>query len=113
MNNFTRDKIVRAGFLISVAFIFLSFTYAALIYNQLPPLIPLYNQLPWGIQRLADRIMIFLPVLINGIMFSANIVFAKYIYDKMPLVVRMVSVTTLFIGFMVFVFILRTTILVL
>lgn len=112
-NSFTNDKIVKAGFQLSVLLFILTFSYTIFIYNKLPPLVPVFNQLPWGVQRLGERNMIFLPLVINISMFFINLVFSKFAYDKMPLVVRMLSVTSLFLGLTVIIFIFRTSILIL
>lgn len=111
-NHLLRDRIVKISYFFSFVLIFLAFLYIIFIYQQLPPLIPVFNQLPWGIQRLGEKVMIFLPFSINLVFFIINIVFSLGIYKKMPLVVRMLSITTLFISFTVLVFLLRTTFLI-
>lgn len=112
-NNFTRDKIVKTGLLMSVILLFLAFIYTVLIYSKLPPLIPVFNQLPWGLQRIGEKVMIFIPLILNVAFIFINLIFSNVVYDKMPLVVRMLGITSLFISFTVFVFIIRTSILLL
>ena len=108
-----QDRIVKVSYISSLLLLLVAFIYTALLYGRLPPLIPIFNQLPWGMQRLADKIMIFLPIVVNSSILTVNIIFSQVVYKKMPLVVRMIGITTLFISFIVLVFLLRTTLLVL
>ena len=75
-------------------------------------MIPVFNQLPWGINRLAEKNMYFLPLGLSILMIFINIIFSRLMYEKMPLVVRMLSITTLFVSFITLIFILRTALLV-
>lgn len=109
----TKDRIVKTGFLLSLFLLLITFLYTVIFYNQLPPLIPLFNQLAWGVQRLGNKIMIFLPIVLCSVMLVSNMLFSQLIYEKMPLVVRMLSITTLFTSFIACIFIVRTTLLVL
>ncbi len=111
-NYLLQDRIVKVSYFFSLVLIFLSFIYIVFIYQYLPPLVPVFNQLPWGIARLGEKAMIFLTFGINFFIFIMNVVFSLHAYRKMPLVVRMISITTLFTGFAVLVFLLRTTFLV-
>ena len=112
-NTLTRDRIVKISNIASVFLLVLSFMYIVFVYSQLPPLIPVFNQLPWGIERLGSKIMIFLPLVINAVVLFINLLFSQMIYEKMPLVVRMMSITALFVSFITLMFVVRTTILLL
>src|SRR6266496_1061063 len=58
------DKIIRLSLQISVVLLLCAFIYSVFSYFSLPPLLPLFNQLPWGEERLGQRFEIFLPSLI-------------------------------------------------
>ncbi len=107
------DKIVKQSTFASSVFFVITLVYLAIVYRNLPPFVPLYNQLPWGVGRLGDKMMIFVPVFMAVSFFLVNMGIAKFVYEKMPLVVRMMSITTFFISFVTFIFIIRVTLLVL
>lgn len=101
------DRILYAGFLISLAFIVLAIAAVLLFYRSLPPFIPLYNQLPWGESRLGTRIEIFIPSLIGILIFGANIIFSSLFYSRIPLVARIFSITSLLVSLLLSLFIIR------
>ena len=111
-NSLIRDRIVKVSNIISLIILLLTLGYSVFIYRNLPPLIPVFNQLPWGINRLAEKNMYFLPLGLSILMIFINIIFSRLMYEKMPLVVRMLSITTLFVSFITLIFILRTALLV-
>jgi hypothetical protein len=102
------DNITQKSFFSSILIIFLSVAYILFYYSNLPPFIPLYNQLPWGEQRLASTSGILIPSLIAFIIFIFNIILSSIVYKKIPLISRMLSITTLLIAILTFLFIIRT-----
>lgn len=107
------DKIIKRSILASSILLVLSSISLLLLYRNFPPYIPLYNQLPWGVERLGDKIMIFLPNAIVLMLFIINMMLARQFYEKMPLVARMLGITTFFITLVTFIFLIRTTLLIL
>lgn len=68
------------------------------LYTKFPPLIPLFNSLSWGRDRLAPSFFIFtIPAFILSIMI-ANIFFASVSYKKHALLSRMVSINLVLIS---------------
>jgi len=102
------DRITQGSFFGSIFVIFLSVVYILFYYSSLPTFIPLYNQLPWGEQRLASTSGILIPSLLAFIIFAFNLIFSSIIYKKIPLISRMLSITTLLIAILTFLFIIRT-----
>jgi hypothetical protein len=102
------DNITQKSFFGSIFIIFLSVVYILFYYSNLPPFIPLYNQLPWGEQRLAATSGILIPSLLGFVIFIFNLILSSIIYKKIPLISRMLSVTTLLIALLTFLFIIRT-----
>jgi hypothetical protein len=107
------DKIVKQSGIASSVLLLLALLYLAVLYRSLPPFVPLFNQLPWGTERLGSKVMVFLPVVSVLVLFAVNMLVSRFIYEKMPLVVRMIGITTFFISVITFIFIIRITLLVL
>ena len=104
----TIDKIIRWGMLTAVILFFLHGIFLAIFFTSLPPVVPLYNQMPWGEPRLASKIELILPLILTaGFLLSNYFIIAK-LYATMPLVARIISVTTLLISLLAFIFIIRT-----
>ena len=110
-NHLTRDRLVKRSFLAAILLLCVGLVYTAVTFSNLPPLIPMFNQLPWGTARLADKVFIFLPIVITSIILIGNMIFSQLVYEKMPLIVRMISITSFFISFVTCIFIIRTTLL--
>ncbi|HZJ18641.1 MAG TPA: hypothetical protein VFD45_03430 [Patescibacteria group bacterium] len=106
--NTFNDRTTKRGFFFCIIIIVLSIIYVAFYYRFLPPLIPLFNQLPWGEQRLSKTIGIFIPPLIAFIIFLINLILASRFYAKAPLLSRMLAITSFLISILTFLFIIRT-----
>lgn len=106
--NILADKTAQRGFIFCMVIIALSIIYITFYYNALPPLIPLFNQLPWGEQRLSKTIGIFIPPLIALLIFLVNLIIASKFYAKSPLIARMLAITSFLISILTFLFIIRT-----
>ena len=102
------DKIIRWAMTLACLLLLLHALYLAIFYFSLPPVIPLFNQLPWGEARLGSQIEIGLPLIITGIFIIFNYVFLAKMYSTMPLVSRILSITALLGSLLSFIFIVRT-----
>lgn len=102
------DRIISRGSFITFFIIFLSVSFIVLKYNSLPPYVPLYNQLPWGEERLGASFMIFLPVLSVVFLSILNIFISATIYGKSQIISRMLTVSSLLSAFLSFLFVIRT-----
>ena len=76
LSNIKADRLTFRGFILSFFLIIITALFILINYRNLPPLIPIFNQLPWGYQRLTETWGIFIPVAILGILFIFNIIFA-------------------------------------
>ena len=110
INNLKKDKLTFRGFVISLLLTLITFLYIAINYSNLPPIIPIFNQLPWGNNRLTPTIGIFIPLLVFIAVFIFNIIFTSLIYSKNPLVARFIAAITLILAMMNLLFIFRTVI---
>jgi hypothetical protein len=112
-NKIVKDKIIRYGNAISAMLIVIELLYTLLIYKSLPPFLPLFNQMPWGEIRLGDKDLLFLPIGLACGISLINFFFSTQLYDHMPLLSRMVTITSLLINVITFIFLFRMTRLVL
>lgn len=103
-----QDKVILAGSLISFILIVTICIYILFHYGSLPPFVPLFNQLPWGNNRLGVKIMIFIPALVVFCISILNIFISSILYKRAQIMSRMLSVTSLLITFLSFLFIIRT-----
>ena len=88
------DQFVRISLLLSFIFIIPLTVIIVITYSNLPPLIPFYNSMPWGEERLvSSTVAIFLPMLLLGI-FIANVFQSAFVYSKYVLVARIVMFNT-------------------
>jgi hypothetical protein len=107
-NGFRLDKIALRGFIASFVLVVTTIIYVLINYANLPPFVPIFNQLPWGNQRLTQTQGIFIPIIIFAIIFIFNLTFAFIVYSKNPLIARMLAATTLLVAIMNFLFVART-----
>lgn len=108
INNIKADKLAFRGFIISLLLTLLTVLYILINYSNLPPLIPMFNQLPWGNSRLVATSGIFIPVIVFTVIFIFNIFFTSIVYSKSPLIARIVAAVTLILAMMNLLFIVRT-----
>lgn len=102
------DKIAKWCLILSSGILVVELMYIGFFYFSLPPVLPIYNQLPWGEQRLGSKIEIFLPFGLTLIFFVFNFILLSRLHDKLPLLSRMLSITTFLIAILSFIFIVRT-----
>lgn len=102
------DKITRIAMTLSLVLILMHISYLGFYYLSLPPLVPLYNQMPWGEARLGSKFEVLIPITITFIFFIFNTFFLTKLYSAMPLVSRMISITTMLVSLLAFIFIVRT-----
>lgn len=102
------DRIIKLSTYFSLGFLLLHLIYSAILYNFLPPFLPLFNQMPWGEERLGVKVEVFLPFLITLSFFSLNFFLSLRLYENMPLLSRILSITNLLVCVLSLIFIVRT-----
>ncbi len=102
------DKTIASAFLMNVFFIAATIVYILFFYGKFPPIIPIFNQLPWGEQRLGNTFTIFIPVLVALLIFVINIFISSYFYKKIPLISRILAAISLLAGILTFLFVIKT-----
>jgi len=107
-----QDKTITFAFFINIFFVVTTIIFILITYGRLPPFIPIFNQLPWGQERLGKTFTIFVPILVSCSIFVINIFTSSLIYKKIPLIARMLAAITLLIGILTFLFVAKTIMLV-
>lgn len=107
------DKITNIGFSIIVILIIATFTLTLFFYGKLPPYVPIFNQLPWGEERLGTTLTILVPILTALLIFILNLITSALIYKKIPLMSRMLAGTSLLVTVLTFLLVIKTIILIL
>ncbi len=102
------DKILFRLSVLTFIFITISILFTIIKFSDLPPVVPVFNQLPWGEDRLSERVGIFLPIAVMILIFGTNSVASAMIYEKTPLISRMLSVTSFLVSLLGLLFIFRT-----
>ena len=102
------DKIIRYGTFLSMAIILFALIYIGIIYRQLPPVIPLYNQMPWGQDRLGTKPEFFILPAVALFILIGNSFLSSILYVRMPLVARSLAITCLLVSLLAGIFIFRT-----
>jgi hypothetical protein len=108
-NEIKKDKVMSGGFILTFIIVIISLVYILISFGSLPPYIPLFNQLPWGDQRLGTTIMIFIPLAVALFIVILNTFICYSIYKKSQIISRMLTIANVLITFLSFLFILRTT----
>lgn len=107
-NDVRGDRVLFRGFAINFFIILLTFLYILLSFRNLPPFLPLFNQLPWGEQRIAETIWIFIIPFLSFIIFILNLIYSELTYRKIPLVPRILVVTSFIVSILALLFVVRT-----
>lgn len=102
------DKTIAFVFFLNGLFIITIIIFTLFSYGRLPPFVPIFNQLPWGEQRLGTTITIFIPVLVALLILLINIFTSTIIYKKIPLISRMMAAISLLISILTFLFVVKT-----
>ncbi|MEK7450573.1 MAG: hypothetical protein AAB662_01380 [Patescibacteria group bacterium] len=105
--NILQDQTTKRIFIANLLLIIFTFALIGFYYRNLPPFIPIFNQLPWGEQRLGSTATIFIPPLIAFLVFICNIIIAELAYEKIPLVSRMLATVSLLAEILIFLFIIK------
>ena len=107
-----KDKLVLISFLFVLTIGVIYVIFLLLTYRQLPPLVPLFNQIPWGAERLGVKIQLFFPFGIASAAIFTNTVLLLFVSQDMPLVTRLVSLTNFLIALFALLIVIRTVLIV-
>lgn len=102
------DKIIKTGMFASAIIIAVELIYIGFLFLSLPPLLPVFNQLPWGPERLGPKISIFIPTGLTFAFLVLNFFAIARLHEQSPLLSRIISITTLLISVLSLIFVFRT-----
>lgn len=102
------DKLLQRLFILSFVLIALTVIFILINYSKLPPLLPVFNQLPWGEERLGSTIGIFIPSVAVFLILIINIFLSVFSYSRFPLIARMLAITSFLSSILTLLFVIRT-----
>ena len=112
MRNFFKylkdDRLLLRLFIVTVILIIVAIIYILINYSKLPPLLPIFNQLPWGEKRLSQTLGIFIPALVVFLILIFNVIASSVAYPRSPLISRMLAVTSFLTALLMLLFVIRT-----
>ena len=107
-NYLKKDRLILKLYIASLILVLITALYIVINHSKLPPLIPVFNQLPWGAERLSSTPGIFIPSVITSAMFLINIILSVITYSLSPLIARLIAITSFLTTLLTFLFIVRT-----
>ncbi|MBI4028972.1 MAG: hypothetical protein HY376_01280 [Candidatus Blackburnbacteria bacterium] len=81
-----KEPLLRRLLLASLLSIALSGILLAIVYQHLPPQVPLFYSHPWGREQLVPPYLLPLPLLISFLFFAANAYLAQKVFSGYPFV---------------------------
>lgn len=111
-NTLKKDKLILRLSIITIFLILLSVIYILINYSKLPPLLPIFNQLPWGEKRLSGTPGIFIPAISVGAILFFNFIISGFAYPRSPLISRLLIVTSFITALLNLLFTVRTILLI-
>lgn len=107
-SNITQDRTMTMAYSLNGFFVIAVLVFIFFSYSSLPPFVPIFNQLPWGEQRLGITITIFVPILVALSILIMNLLISAATYNKSPLVARMLAGISLLTSILTFLFVIKT-----
>ena len=107
-NSLKKDRLIFRLYITTSILIAITASYSLFNLSKLPPLIPVFNQMPWGEERLSSTFGIFIPSIITSTIFFINIILSAVSYSTSPLISRLIAITSFLTALLTFLFIVRT-----
>ncbi len=107
------DKIIWTSLMFSCLLYAIAIVVVAFSYHNLPPFLPLFNKLAWGYTRLGRTYQISIPIILPLFLSFGNIFLEKYVYGKVPLLARLLSLISLLLALFTCVFIIKLVLIIL
>src|SRR5579871_3682324 len=89
-----QDKIILWSVCLSLLLLVALILYIIIYYPQLPPILPLYNRMPWGYSRLGSKPEFFVPLGISLAFIFINFFAISKMYNKNVFVSRIIGVVS-------------------
>lgn len=94
-NYLKADRLLFWGFTSSVVLLFVSLLLIIIVFQHLPPFLPLFNSLPWGYMRVGPKIAFFIPILVASVLVAINSIISSLLYERAVLLARFIAGTTI------------------
>ncbi len=93
-----KDRFIFYASSLMFVFVLVLIVLVMFSYTSLPPLIPVFNSMPWGLSRLyVSSIVLYLPLSI-GLVVILNLIILVLIYKKFTLLSRILSFNSLLLS---------------
>lgn len=102
------DRLIFRIYVLAFILIAVTIIFILLNYTKLPPLLPIFNQLPWGERRLSITPGIFIPSIVVLSVLLINILTSAIAYTISPLISRILAITSFLTALLTLLFIIRT-----
>lgn len=106
------DKFVLLSCFGTLAFILFHGLFLLLFFQKLPPIVPLFNQMPWGEARFAPKIQVSIPLGVATVFLFMNLFVSAFLSLSHPLATRLLAATSFLIALFAFIIIIRTVLIV-
>jgi hypothetical protein len=92
---YSHDKVIRFSTSIAVCILVIHTVLLAFMQGKLPPIVPFFNSMPWGTDRLLEaRYVILLPFFLC-VLFLLNMILGITVYKKNTLAARVLACNSL------------------
>lgn len=85
------DRVLKFAFSAALVLLFFQIIFIVVNYRNLPPLIPLYFQRPWGIDQIANTNFILLIPGLTLVLVFLNTYLTLSFYKESPLISRILA----------------------
>lgn len=106
------DRLISFCFLTSIILLLISLLIIIICFKFLPLYIPIFNQMPWGYERLGYKTMIFIPLIVSILILIINTKIGYFLKMKNILLSRFSFLIILLISILNLVFTLRIILLI-
>lgn len=91
---FFADNLLFVSSTSSFLVLILTFLLVVIFYPHIPPLIPIFNSMPWGEQRLASSLVLFSFPILFAMVLCVNNLLAFFLYSRYTLASRMLAMSS-------------------
>lgn len=88
------DNFAKVSFLCSLFFLLPLIVLIVFTVNKFPPMVPLFNSMPWGEERLAPSFAIYTLPIVLILIFTINVIGAALLYRRYTLIARILLFNT-------------------
>jgi len=100
------DRFIRFALISAFGLFLIQSVLTTLLYKKIPTLIPFFNNMAWGEERLAPKVLLVVLLFLYIFIIITHNILAERFYEKYPLLSRIVSaISVLFVALGFFAFI--------